>query len=86
MPPTIAATAWSASPLRCKQVAQLLLMCDGHDIGISIDSGDGSWVRRARSNHRRYFVYDNYPGGIGFSAPLFHMHDELLTKTRRADR
>src|SRR5205807_2853411 len=24
-----------------RQVAQLLLMCDGHDIGISIDSGDG---------------------------------------------
>ena len=24
-----------------KQVAQLLLMCDGHDIGISIDTGDG---------------------------------------------
>ena len=24
-----------------KQVAQLLLMCDGHDVGISIDTGDG---------------------------------------------
>ena len=23
-----------------KQIAQLLLMCDGHDIGISIDTGD----------------------------------------------
>jgi DEAD/DEAH box helicase domain-containing protein len=56
-----------------KQVAQLLLMCDGHDIGISIDSGDS----------QRIFVYDNYPGGIGFSAPLFQMHDELVGKTRR---
>ena len=26
----------------------------------------------------RIFVYDNYPGGIGFSEPLFRMHDELL--------
>src|SRR5205823_777414 len=43
-----------------KQVAQLLLMCDGHDIGISIDSADG---------HQHLFVYDNYPGGIGFSEP-----------------
>src|SRR5919201_2362759 len=51
-----------------RQVAQLLLMCDGHDVGISIDS-DGE---------ERIFIYDNYPGGIGFSAPLFEMHDELL--------
>jgi DEAD/DEAH box helicase domain-containing protein len=27
-------------------------------------------------------VYDNYPGGIGFSAPLYQMHDELLAGTR----
>ena len=30
----------------------------------------------------RIFVYDNYPGGIGFSEPLFRVHDELLTRTR----
>ena len=29
------------------------------------------------------FVYDNYPGGIGFSAPLFRMHHELMTAARR---
>jgi DEAD/DEAH box helicase domain-containing protein len=28
-------------------------------------------------------VYDNYPGGIGFSAPLFGMHGELLAHTHR---
>jgi DEAD/DEAH box helicase domain-containing protein len=53
-----------------RQVAQLLLMCDRHDIGISIDTP-------------RLFIYDNYPGGIGFSEPLFRMHHELLTGTRR---
>jgi DEAD/DEAH box helicase domain-containing protein len=57
-----------------KQVAQLLLMCDGHDIGISIDTEEQS---------PRIFIYDNYPGGIGFSAPLYRMHDELLTATER---
>jgi DEAD/DEAH box helicase domain-containing protein len=31
----------------------------------------------------RIFVYDNYPGGIGFSAPLFDMHAELLVNARR---
>jgi ATP-dependent helicase YprA (DUF1998 family) len=30
----------------------------------------------------RIFLYDAYPGGIGFSAPLFGMHAELLTRTR----
>jgi DEAD/DEAH box helicase domain-containing protein len=28
------------------------------------------------------FLYDNYPGGIGLSEPLFAMHDALLDKTR----
>jgi DEAD/DEAH box helicase domain-containing protein len=55
-----------------RQMAQLLLMCDKHDIGISIDPVS-----------ERIFVYDNYPGGIGFSEPLFRMHRELLEGTRR---
>ena len=58
-----------------KQVAQLLLMCDGHDIGISIDT--------AETMESKIFIYDNYPGGIGFSEPLHRMHRELLTGTRR---
>jgi DEAD/DEAH box helicase domain-containing protein len=57
-----------------KQVAQLLLMCDSHDIGISIDTDEQS---------PRIFVYDNYPGGIGFSAPLYRMHDELLSAAQK---
>ena len=28
------------------------------------------------------FLYDNYPGGIGLSEPLFTMHQELLARTR----
>ncbi len=65
-----------------KQVAQLLLMCDGHDIGISINS-DETEAPVAAAGPQRIFVYDNYPGGIGFSAPLFGLHDELLGATRR---
>jgi len=59
------------------QVAQLLLMCDRHDIGLSIDSDEGA--------HRMHtiFIYDNYPGGIGFSEPLFRMHGELLERTHQ---
>ncbi|MFB3853505.1 MAG: DEAD/DEAH box helicase [Vicinamibacterales bacterium] len=30
----------------------------------------------------RIFIYDNYPGGIGFSEPLYRMHRSLLARTR----
>jgi len=66
-----------------RQVAQLLLMCDRHDVGISIDSDDTSENPAPSVTKARIFVYDNYPGGIGFSAPLFRMHHELLEATRR---
>ena len=70
-----------------RQVAQLLLMCDSHDVGISIDTASDGRARDGRRHWRRtrprIFVYDNYPGGIGFSAPLFGMHEELLEATRR---
>jgi DEAD/DEAH box helicase domain-containing protein len=78
-----------------RQIAQLLLMCDGHDVGISIsgfgirDSGFASDADQPNPKSRMpnpdvvsVFIYDNYPGGIGFSAPLYEMHDELLAKTR----
>src|SRR5215204_5626692 len=73
-----------------RQVAQLLLMCDRQDIGISIGSGEqgeDTDLTRAGlpvtlSDQPRIFVYDNYPGGIGFSEPLFRMHGELLARTR----
>jgi len=28
------------------------------------------------------YLYDAYPGGIGFSEPLFRVHDLLVRKTR----
>jgi len=71
-------------------IAQLLLMCDRQDIGISIGTGEqGDDTDLTRSGHPvqlseepRIFIYDNYPGGIGFSEPLFGMHAELLSRTR----
>jgi len=66
-----------------RQVASLLLMCDRHDVGISIDSDDASENPAPTITTARIFVYDNYPGGIGFSAPLFRMHHELLEATRK---
>lgn len=66
-----------------KQVAQLLLMCDGHDIGLSIDTGEQVDPGIPADGSPRVFVYDSYPGGIGFSRPLYRMHDELLGSTYR---
>jgi DEAD/DEAH box helicase domain-containing protein len=71
-----------------KQVAQLLLMCDRQDLGLSIGAGDEGAVTDAAHvpddlDEPRIFLYDSYPGGIGFSEPLFGMHDALLADTRR---
>jgi DEAD/DEAH box helicase domain-containing protein len=74
-----------------KNVAQLLLMCDGHDIGLSVDGGSLDRTTRtggmgevpeALASEPNVFIYDNYPGGIGFSRPLYDMHDLLLERTR----
>jgi DEAD/DEAH box helicase domain-containing protein len=74
-----------------RHVAQLLLMCDRSDVGVSIDGG--SLDRSTRTGGKggtpealqaepNVFIYDNYPGGIGFSRPLFEMHRLLLERTR----
>ena len=73
-----------------RQVSQLLLMCDRQDIGIAIGGGDrGESPDASRpgepvalSDEPRIFVYDAYPGGIGFSEPLFAMDRELRRRTR----
>jgi DEAD/DEAH box helicase domain-containing protein len=74
-----------------RNVAQLLLMCDRHDIGLSIDGGALDRVPKtggalgmppALAAEPSVFIYDNYPGGIGFSRPLFDMHTRLVQQTR----
>ncbi len=77
-----------------RNVAPLLLMCDSHDLGLSIDGlavEGASRIGRivARRGHRggmsaapTIFIYDNYPGGIGLSEPLHAMHPQLIAQTR----
>jgi DEAD/DEAH box helicase domain-containing protein len=74
-----------------RNVAQLLLMCDRHDIGLSVDGGTleraprtrgAAGVPAALAAEPNLFIYDNYPGGIGFSRPLFEMHGLLLERTQ----
>jgi DEAD/DEAH box helicase domain-containing protein len=87
-----------------RHVAQLLLMCDRGDVGLSIDGGSlespslrgrgtpadqavtrtgaRGGVPDALQAEPNIFIYDSYPGGIGFSRPLFEMHETLLARTR----
>jgi DEAD/DEAH box helicase domain-containing protein len=75
-----------------RNVAPLLLMCDGHDLGLSVDGASLEGARRVGGSSQAgvpelsaeptIFLYDNYPGGIGFSEPLFDLHAALLARTR----
>jgi DEAD/DEAH box helicase domain-containing protein len=76
-----------------RNIAPLLLMCDGHDLGMSIDGIGVEGANRLGGTMRgeappelaadpTIFLYDNYPGGIGFSEPLYGMHETLVARTR----
>ena len=79
-------------------MASLLLMCDRRDLGTAVGERpstpgvetewqDPSIARTDAEETKEYFepnlyLYDAYPGGIGFSEPLYHVHELLLQKTR----
>ena len=60
-----------------RTVASLLLMCDPRDLGIALsDPADA-----ATAFEPNLYLYDNYSGGIGQSAPLYRMATRLLENT-----
>jgi DEAD/DEAH box helicase domain-containing protein len=79
-------------------VATLLLMCDQRDLGTAIsertpgDEGNQVFtavrmqelasLRAKEFFEPNLYLFDAYPGGIGFSEPLFRAHDLLIHKTR----
>jgi DEAD/DEAH box helicase domain-containing protein len=79
-------------------MATLLLMCDGRDLGTAVGERPASpgveteWqefsatlgnpAERKEFFEPNLYLYDAYPGGIGFSEPLFRAHDILLRRTR----
>jgi DEAD/DEAH box helicase domain-containing protein len=85
-----------------ESVATLLLMCDGRDLGTAIGERppDTTVVEAfspermeemAGPNAKEFFepnlyLFDAYPGGIGFSEPLFRAHELLVRKTRELIR
>ncbi|MDA0204878.1 MAG: DEAD/DEAH box helicase [Acidobacteria bacterium] len=62
-----------------RTVGALLLMCDPRDLGVAV-TGDTPDERGLFEPD--LFLYDNYPGGIGQSEPLYRMREQLLQKAR----
>ncbi|MGD0922535.1 MAG: DEAD/DEAH box helicase [Terriglobia bacterium] len=77
-------------------IATLLVMCDARDLGVAVgenasqeaDVGTGprpapagQRVRLANLFEPNIYLYDKYPGGIGFSEPLFRLSETLLENT-----
>jgi DEAD/DEAH box helicase domain-containing protein len=81
-----------------ESMAALLLMCDRRDLGTAVGERPPSagieteWQEftgslRDVAASREFFepnlyIYDAYPGGIGFSEPLYRVHDLLLRRTQ----
>jgi DEAD/DEAH box helicase domain-containing protein len=59
-----------------RTIGSLLLMCDPRDLGVAISEEIATGLAAFEPN---LYLYDNYSGGIGQSAPLFKMTTKLLT-------
>ena len=53
-----------------RTVAALLLMCDPRDLGVALTEEIAGGLEKFEPN---LYLYDNYPGGVGQSAPLYRM-------------
>src|SRR5438874_11158413 len=78
-------------------MATLLMMCDRRDLGTAVGERPPSaateikWedfaVPQNASEAKEFFepnlyIYDAYPGGIGFSEPLYRAYHTLLDRAR----
>jgi len=57
----------------------LLMMCDPRDLGVAVTEQSGA---PATGFEPVLYLYDNFPGGIGHSAPLFEQRDRLVSGAR----
>jgi DEAD/DEAH box helicase domain-containing protein len=81
-----------------ESMATLLLMCDRRDLGTAVGERPPSpgveteWQEFTAAEtdpaemkeffEPNLYLYDAYPGGIGFSEPLYRVHELLLARTR----
>src|SRR5690242_14253611 len=59
-----------------RSMAALRLMCDPRDLGVALGTAPPPAVFEPD-----LYLYDNYPGGVGQSAPLYEMAARLLRDT-----
>ncbi|HEX5410928.1 MAG TPA: DEAD/DEAH box helicase [Terriglobia bacterium] len=77
-------------------IGTLLMMCDARDLGVAVGenlaiaedietspSVQGRPAVYAKIFEPNIYLYDKYPGGVGFSEPLFRLSSSLLGNTRR---
>jgi DEAD/DEAH box helicase domain-containing protein len=64
-----------------RTVSAFLLMCDPRDLGVAITDDISVAGTEFEPN---LFLYDNYPGGIGQSEPLFRMRSKVLEGAAQA--
>lgn len=60
-----------------RTVGAVLLMCDPRDLGVAplqAPAGSEAWLEP------EVFLYDNFPGGIGQSEPLFRLRESLMSQ------
>ena len=61
-----------------KTIGALLVMCDPHDLGVSLTEDIAG-----RTFEPNLYLYDNFPGGIGQSAALFRLTRQLLEGAKK---
>jgi DEAD/DEAH box helicase domain-containing protein len=60
-------------------VGALLLMCDPRDLAVTVTEDATGGLREWEPN---LYLYDNYPGGMGGSEPLFRQNRRLVETAR----
>ncbi len=78
-----------------RSIAPVLLMCDSRDLGVALEDNltqtplplsvrrkgpEGELLLAGRRFEPTLFLFDRYPGGVGFSEQLYNQARELLEK------
>jgi DEAD/DEAH box helicase domain-containing protein len=63
-----------------RTVGSLLLMCDPRDLGVALTEAEEN---PSGTFEPKLYLYDNFPGGIGQSEPLFRLARSLVEKARQ---
>ncbi len=76
-------------------IASVFLMCDRRDLGCSVQTGAEETTPTPEAARRQatdseheptIYIYDNYPGGIGLSRPLYEVRERVIGETLKLIR